>query len=309
MNRTDGAAEKWTVLPVFQLITALTGFIGNTFVIVAFAVNRSLWTPFNVYVINLVFANWALTVLQFPMDVISSLSEGKWSLGETACTYYILAEWYLQPLILNSHQAIAINRVWAIGFPISYRRFHSVRIAIGLCVGVWCYVLVGLAPGFLPDVLYNRVPLSANHTSCELNWRAQFSWAVAFQTIFLIWPQIFMVLAFGVIFVRQRMRQQSRAAWRSNEVRPSRVEEQQNGRQRNSESNRGSASKEQQGNILLLLLTISITICWSPNNIYFTGQYIWDYDSPDLFVVSFDLLFSCFITEEDATIKTGRSTT
>ncbi|OQV17857.1 hypothetical protein BV898_07988 [Hypsibius exemplaris] len=284
-NMTNGTAE-WSVLSVFQLVATLSGFVSNTLVFVAFAVNRSLWTPFNVYVINLVFANWTLIVTEFPMDVISGLYSGQWPLGEVACTYYILTSWYLQPVVFYSHQLIAINRIWAISFPLSYRRIHSTRTAVGLCGAMWCCVLVFLAPGLVRDTLYFRIPLSENHTLCDLNQDVQWSWAVAIQIMFYIWPQIFMVLALVVIFCVQKKRQQARDAWRSNFIRPARSQEVQNQGQGTNIHPGNRVSKENQGNIVLLLLTISVTICWTPNNIYYMWQFIKRHDNQNFYTAT-----------------------
>ncbi|OQV16601.1 hypothetical protein BV898_09271 [Hypsibius exemplaris] len=299
-NDTQTAAE-WTVLPVFQLLTALSGFLSNGVVFLVFAVNRSLWTPFNVYVVNLLIANCACIVTQFPMDIVVSLYHGGWTLSEPVCSYYLLTSWYLQPVIFNSHQLIAINRIWAVTHPISYRGIHSTRTAMCLCVGVWIYVFVGLAPGLVNDTAYYRVPLQTPGL-CNLNTEAQLHWALAVQIIFYIWPQIFMLIASLVIFLVKSARRRRANRGRSNTVAPAmrgtNSNPQRTGREPtanitaatdNSETPSTPGRQRQKsshGNLLLLLLTVSVTVCWTPNNVYYTWQFFTAYDEPTFYTVT-----------------------
>ncbi|OQV16604.1 hypothetical protein BV898_09274 [Hypsibius exemplaris] len=272
---------QWAPLPVCLLLTFLTGFTGNGLLLMVFATHRALWTPFNVYVVNLLVANFCCIVTQFPFDVYSTLYGG-WGLGERVCDFYISAAWFFQPVIFNSHQMIAINRIWAVSHPISYRRIHSIRTAVSLCCGVWVYVFVGLSVGVIQDRLYHRLPLDTS--GCQLDPMPQFVWAVVIQVVYIIWPQIVMVVALVVIFMAKRAKNRINMAMHST------VASQGGGAQLSRRSGGDSVPhptaggdehdsqqkkpnrpvQRSNGTLLLVLLTLSVTVCWTPNNVYYS---------------------------------------
>ncbi|OQV16610.1 hypothetical protein BV898_09280 [Hypsibius exemplaris] len=130
---TGNVTAQWSALPVCELLALITGLTGNGALLIVFLLNlQTLWTPFNVYVVNLLVANCAVLSTQLPLDVYTNLHDGQWTLGEHACSYYIVVSAYFEPVVFNSHQLIAINRIWAVTHPISYRRIHSVRTALCL---------------------------------------------------------------------------------------------------------------------------------------------------------------------------------
>lgn len=51
------------------------------------------------------------------------------------------------------HVTIAVNRVWAITFPVSYRRIHSKKVAVLMCVVAYAYVNLILLPDLIPKAL------------------------------------------------------------------------------------------------------------------------------------------------------------
>ncbi|OQV16603.1 hypothetical protein BV898_09273 [Hypsibius exemplaris] len=307
-NQTTPLVPEWSALPVCILLTFLTGIIGNGVLLVVFLTHRTLWTPFNVYVVNLLIANCCCIATQFPFDVISDLYGGLWPVGERLCSYYIIVGWFFQPVIFNSHQLIAINRIWAVTRPISYRRIHSIRTATCLCLGVWAYVMVGLAPGLLQDAMYYRQPADGPG-GCQLNTPGQLAWAVAVQIIYYIWPQVMMIVALLVISTAKRKQTKLNLTRKSGAVAPSHA-----GSQKRSdlESPRGAAgattavdpahdeapptgqqrrpTQRSHGDLLLVLLTLTVTVCWTPNNVYFSWLFFEPLDAPVFFAVTTILL-------------------
>ncbi|OWA50503.1 hypothetical protein BV898_15016 [Hypsibius exemplaris] len=323
----NGTTPEWTVLPICLLLIFLTGIIGNGFLLVIFLTHRALWSPFNVYVVNLLIGNCVYIAMQFPFDIYNNLYGGQWQLGNSVCTYYIAVSWCVQPIVFNSHQLIAVNRIWAVTHPISYRRLHSMRTAVALSVGVWVYVLIGFAPGVIKDTLFFRMPVDGPD-GCQLNVSAQFEWALTVGIIFNMWPQILMLLALVIIFVARRTRHyRIRSNRRVNAVGPENIAAFAEGNdtitRRRTHSSGGNAivlssrsmsqpqtvdvpdsdqkvggenaapdqerspvdqqpvhRRRSHGDLLLILLTISVTICWTPNNIWLGWLFYGPIDSP-----------------------------
>lgn len=73
-------------------------------------------------------------------------------LGKPACTVYNYKT-MLESVIMHSHLLIAINRMWAVIFPMHYRRHHSRRMAICQCVATWVYVSAYMLPLSTHDIV------------------------------------------------------------------------------------------------------------------------------------------------------------
>ncbi|OWA53552.1 hypothetical protein BV898_17975 [Hypsibius exemplaris] len=310
INQTASSHAEWSALPVIILITFFTGLIGNGALLIIFLTHRSLWTPFHVYVMNLLTASCCCIATQFPLDVYVDLYGGQWLLGERTCSYYIIVSWYFQAVIFNSHQLIAINRIWAVSHPISYRRIHSIPIAICLCVCVWLYVFAFLSPALIRDSLYFRRPADGPD-GCQFNTPLQLGWAVAIQIVIYICPQMTMVLALVIIILAKRTRRRRRRIRkRANSVAPSTgnganhsqrptvmksvagaegsavVQHQEAHPQRSHHLQQPRPIQQSHGDLLLILLTISVLICWTPNNVYFSWLFFEPLDAPAFYATT-----------------------
>jgi hypothetical protein len=151
------------------------------------------------------------------MDIITNLYSFNWFMGESACTLYLYACNVLQGVILNAHQLIAINRIWAVVHPISYRSHHSVRTATILCVSMWVYVHLVVGPILLADTLYYRLPIEIN--GCLMNVLAQPTFNLVSSLVIFDWPEVLILLAFPIIHFTRKLRR--KAAKRANNVAPS----------------------------------------------------------------------------------------
>ena len=65
--------------------------------------------------------------------------------------------------MFNTHALIAINRVWAVLHPISCRTLHSRQFALSACSGLWAYILATNVPFLLLDSAYHRAKPASLH--------------------------------------------------------------------------------------------------------------------------------------------------
>jgi 7 transmembrane receptor (rhodopsin family) len=324
----------WSVMSAFSLLICICGAIGNGTLLFLFVKDHTLRTPFNIYLINLLIANMSCIVIQYQIDIIINLYSFTWFMGESACTLYLYACTILEGIIPNAHQLIAINRIWAVVHPISYRSHHSVRTATILCVGMSVFVHLVVGPILLADTLYYRLPIETN--GCLFNAVAQPVSNVASSLLIFDWPEVLILLAFPIIYFTRKLRQ--KAAKRANIVAPSNMSsvthfrEQctglSNERSRIKEktmnvdicdaltasgSNNARASdpvptqavkrvhlmagsqkkkSKSHGNLVLGLLALSVTICWTPDTVYYIIITFIDMDAPIYYQVA-TILFSC----------------
>ncbi|OQV23104.1 hypothetical protein BV898_03149 [Hypsibius exemplaris] len=202
-SQTSPLKATWTVTSVLSLVTFIFGILSNGILLLLFAKDRTLLTPFNVYLINLLIANLSCVLTQYPFDIVNNLYAFQWYLGERVCTLYLYGSFVLNSAIFNAHQLIAINRVWAVVHPLSYRDYHSTKTALTMCGAMWIYIHLFVAPGWALDALFHRLPV--NDHGCALNTEALHSWNLAVQILCFYWPQLLMILALPIIYLGKRM--------------------------------------------------------------------------------------------------------
>jgi hypothetical protein len=307
--------SKWTIAPIFSLITLVLGFFGNGSLLIAFAKDPSLRTPFSIYLINLLIANLICIILEYPLDIVANLYSG-WFLGEKACTAYLYGSFVIQAAVFNAHQLIALNRMWAAVHPISYRTRHSVRTAVLLCLVMWVYVHLAIVPEWIEDAINSRLPVESH--GCLLNKAAQPVSGLTTQLLIYDLPLAVMLMAFPVIYfsrvIRRRSMRRNNAivptvASQSHEVsKPgstmrSRVGALAGAQQQGASGSNAVAPasntiapvkkvKTSHGYLVLALLTISVSICWTPSLVFYTVLTFIDIFDPTYYIVV-TILFSC----------------
>ncbi|XP_055334058.1 uncharacterized protein LOC129585418 [Paramacrobiotus metropolitanus] len=125
------------------------GSILNSLVCVGFLLGANLKTPFDWYFVSLLVANFCVETLMAPFSFLRVLSPSI-EVGVTGCMINASATNVFIMIQIVSHAAIAVNRVWAMLAPMTFRRFHNlqnVRLAIVLmwvvphAIGLPCTIL------------------------------------------------------------------------------------------------------------------------------------------------------------------------
>jgi 7 transmembrane receptor (rhodopsin family) len=215
-----------------------------------------------------------------------------WFLGSGYCSVLIFALYIFEAGIRNCHTLISINRIWAVFWPHSYRQYHKKRVACLLCLAGWLEVQFIILPGFILDALYYRSPLIVN--PCFLNAMVQWDWSVAIQFTVYNMGLYLMWLSYPIIWFKRRQRQKigpnstnatSRVTSRvsaANTATPSvraaqSVDEDLEEGTMKEEGvvvKSGNAAPQRQRSshafTILTVLTISVTICWTPILCYYT---------------------------------------
>ncbi|OQV19859.1 hypothetical protein BV898_06129 [Hypsibius exemplaris] len=271
-------SPQWTLIPIFYIVTAVVGFLGNGTILFLFAWDRTLrrkYKAFNVYVVNLLSANMCCILVMYPLSIITHIYPTSWYLGEPACGLLIYALDVLEAVVINSHALIAVARVWAVVDPITYRDYHSIRVALITCLVVWVYLHVFMAPRIILDALYYRLPVATH--GCQLNVFAQKGWSIAELLVNYLLPTVVILLAFPTILGAKILRRMNGAA-----VGPKSADISAVGglpmvpkvRQRSVPTDQPSVlenARRATGKYhMLAALTVSVTVCWSPLLIFFS---------------------------------------
>ncbi len=116
---------------------------------------------------------------------------------------------YSQTVMSHTHALIALNRLWAVMHPISYRNMHSRGIALFVCVSTWVSALAINMPFLMLDSAFYRQRPSTAHTCYTAN-DDQKSYSIALELVCFVVPEVLVWLALPVVLVARWRRRQKR---------------------------------------------------------------------------------------------------
>lgn len=112
---------SWNFPAVYTAVCFILVVIFNGSVLVAILSNHDLRTrPFSMYLMFLMTYNISFVALQNPLQIINDIYPTWWP-SAGSCRLYHYSQSVLSSCAMNTHALIAINRLWAITFPWSYR--------------------------------------------------------------------------------------------------------------------------------------------------------------------------------------------
>ena len=196
-NSAFQASLTWSVLPVVALFALLTGAILNVTVLGIFLTRRKLRSSFGVYLMNVLIIDNILVFIHGPFNIIDKYSTS-WTLGWKMCAFQSYMGYTYQNLIIVAHFLIALNRVWAVVFPFSYRTHHTKKVAVMLCFSAWLVLNICNIPVALTVTV---LTLGATNGSlvCDIDTATLGSWNYISQLLMFDTPILFVILAYPVV--------------------------------------------------------------------------------------------------------------
>ncbi|GAV06897.1 hypothetical protein RvY_16808 [Ramazzottius varieornatus] len=300
---------NWTFTPSFTLFIQISATGTNGLTLLLFILTPSLLTPFTVYILNLFVSNFLVATLYYPIELIAELYP-KWWMPNAVCTFYQWSNWVLCSSVFVSHSLIALNRLWAVTFPVTYRRYHKKLFAFIVIIVAWVCLHVMVLPGIVLDVLLYRPPVETN--GCNINTNAPKEWLWFAQLVLMDGPVVLVLLIYPVICYKTVRRLRTRVlpaeenptkatlhkhgeprspsgskVTANNAALPTKAEGRKDCRRigttcccRNAQCGGGRGSR---GFLAVSLMTLSLLICYSPALFYFTLYIIFDIDVPGMF--------------------------
>ncbi|OQV17367.1 hypothetical protein BV898_08472 [Hypsibius exemplaris] len=250
---------------------SLTSLFGNGLLAVTFAKTASLRTPFNIYLFSLVLCNLAYLFNVAPLQIFFALYREpgqRWSYGEGICTWRVAGGYLCQGGTLGHHQLIALTRMWAVLFPNSYRLHHSQRTAWICVAAMWGYVMACTVPFVVLDTMYYRQPTLFGR--CNSNVGAQPKYAI-FILCTSILAVVSMWIAMCLVLHTKKQRRRFRIKFSlypmkvfptstpTTKASPPQIPAPETHTQTTRPSN-----CIDYGTVLLTLVTLEVTICWTP---------------------------------------------
>ncbi|XP_055356488.1 5-hydroxytryptamine receptor 2A-like [Paramacrobiotus metropolitanus] len=249
----------------------------NFLVICAFFADRQARTAFNYYLFNLAVADFLTGTMGMTSYAVFTYYNC-WPWSYALCTVWMYFDFLSTSVMMLTLQTISVDRLWAVTFPVSYKRHHTCMKSQLAVLGIWVFSN-GL---IVPSLTYYRVYFGINEDPREYYWDAwlQPSYASCFyQLIFLYWtPALMTIVAYcGTTWQIWRRRGARRIS--ATGTLPTWREVQQ-------------AKKEHQGYVLLSLLMAALIVMFGPYFAYEALSMRTGYYNYDFFTVTYWMGYS-----------------
>ena len=271
----------WSSTSYVSLFILTAALLTNCSVVFLFLRNPSLFSPFTIYIFNLFIANLLQLTVHYPLDIIRELYDSWW-MGPQMCTFFLYCSWMIQAAMCNAHALIALNRLWAIILPHSYRQHHSERLAIKISASVWLYLQACLLPGILLNINSLKFPMQIY--GCVINTTAQKTWSGIVQVFVYDFPTLIVFSVYPTVCIRlcltSRQRKTrigiapasvKRITFRSEAV-------------QGSTSRAAIKSRKKTGFLVLTLMTFCVVACYTPLQLAYTVEIFFERTIPGLYV-------------------------
>ncbi|XP_061579317.1 G-protein coupled receptor 161 [Cololabis saira] len=182
-------------------ITLLAG-LGNLLIVATLYRRPYLLTPSNKFVFSLTASNMLLSVLVLPFVAVSS-AKREWVFGVVWCNFTALLYLLISSASMLTLGAIAIDRYYAVLYPMIYPMKITGNRAVVVIAYVWLHSLVGCLP---PLFGWSSFEFDCFKWTCVAAWHREPGYT-AFWVAWCVLPPLFIMLAcYGVIFRVARMK-------------------------------------------------------------------------------------------------------
>ncbi|XP_055351791.1 type-1 angiotensin II receptor-like [Paramacrobiotus metropolitanus] len=210
-NRTgdENGPVNGRVMFIAYLIILILIVISNATALIILYRSKNGYSPaFSIYLFHLFTMNILTNLLDIPLDIADKAYSG--SLTAAQCAFYTYVNWALMAVLVYSHLAITLNRLWAVLHPHSYRQRHTLRLAVGICCLIWIVVHLCVVPLFAYRLTHQSENdvclLDMTDYSADFSVPVQIWETVIFVLLFLL-PTLAIVLSCPLIEgLRQRAR-------------------------------------------------------------------------------------------------------
>ncbi|BFY99600.1 hypothetical protein BsWGS_02640 [Bradybaena similaris] len=181
------------------LLTFIVGLVGNGLVCFAVLRNHNMRTVTNVFIVNLAVGDFMVILVCLPPTLIQDVTE-TWFLGTVCCKAVIFLQTTSVCVSVLTLSAIAVERWWAICYPLRFK--STLSRARKIIVLVWVVSILTAVP---ETVVAQAVPYqfpqrisSTLLTMCRPSWDAlnQGIYHLVLAVLFYVLPMILMALTY-----------------------------------------------------------------------------------------------------------------
>ncbi|XP_055351773.1 muscarinic acetylcholine receptor M2-like [Paramacrobiotus metropolitanus] len=142
--------SAWVLLPLVSLI--ISTVITNLTIIATFLIIPSVRTVFNYYLFNLAISDCLTGSVSMTHFALLTVLR-HWPLSRWQCTIWVYFDFLGTSQTLLTITIIALDRLWAISWPVSYRQRHTEK----KCIILICFSWIWSNLVIVPSLVYNRI--------------------------------------------------------------------------------------------------------------------------------------------------------
>ncbi|XP_068602258.1 G-protein coupled receptor 161 [Brachionichthys hirsutus] len=192
-----GNAAGPAVLESVSIVTVtLLACLGNFLVVATLYRRPYLLTPSNKFVFSLTLSNLLLSLLVLPFVAVSSVRR-EWAFGVVWCNFTALLYLLVSSASMLTLGAIAIDRYYAVLYPMIYPTKITGNRAVVAIAYVWLHSLVGCLP---PLFGWSSFEFDCFKWTCVASWHREPSYAAFWVSWCTLPPLVVMLACYGVIF-------------------------------------------------------------------------------------------------------------
>ncbi|KAJ8247021.1 hypothetical protein GJAV_G00257870 [Gymnothorax javanicus] len=197
-NFTPGVTNEAAAVveSVFIMAIALLICLGNLLIVVTLYKKPYLLTPSNKFVFSLTLSNLLLSVLVLPFVAASSVRR-EWMFGVVWCNFTALLYLLISSASMLTLGAIAIDRYYAVLYPMVYPMKITGNRAVLAIVYIWLHSLVGCLP---PLFGWSAFEFDRFKWTCTAAWHREPSYTAFWVAWCSLLPFATMLVCYGVIF-------------------------------------------------------------------------------------------------------------
>ncbi|XP_013924784.1 PREDICTED: G-protein coupled receptor 161 isoform X1 [Thamnophis sirtalis] len=262
------------------IIIAIFICLGNLVIVLTLYKKSYLLTLSNKFVFSLTLSNFLLSVLVLPFVVTSSIRR-EWIFGVVWCNFSALLYMLISSASMLTLGLIAIDRYYAVLYPMVYPMKITGNRAVVAIVYVWLHSLIGCLP---PLFGWSSLEFDQFKWMCVAAWHKQAGYTAFWQIWCALLPFIVMIICYGFIFRVARIKARK---IHCGSVVIAAEDTQRNGRKNSSTSTSSSGSRKNafqgvvysanQCKALITILVVigAFVITWGPYMAVITSEALW----------------------------------
>lgn len=130
------AMRTWVVSLVGAGLVTITVF-GNSLVLVAFLLDKSIRSISNYFILSLAIADLIIGLISMPLYTVYIVMDSKWVFGRFVCKLWLSVDYTVSNASVGNLLVICCDRYLSITRPLTYRAGRTKRKAVVMILIAW----------------------------------------------------------------------------------------------------------------------------------------------------------------------------